>query len=122
MLIFGTLALSLFAAARVKSVYNRHNRGSVLSGVTGGEAAALILRQAGIRDVEIAVHDQMLGDHYDPIRKRLVLSSENYHGSSLRRWASPRTSAGTPSSTSAPTSRCAGVWRRWASPPMPIRS
>ena len=28
--------------------------GTVLSGVTGGEAAALILRQAGIRDVEIA--------------------------------------------------------------------
>ncbi len=76
------MALSLFAAARVKSVYRRHSRGTILSGVTGGEAAALILRQAGIRDVEIAVHDQMLGDHYDPIHKRLVLSAENYHGSS----------------------------------------
>ena len=52
-LIIGTMALSLFAAARVKSVYHRYHRGSVLSGVTGGEAAALILRQAGIRDVEI---------------------------------------------------------------------
>jgi len=81
-LIVGTMALSLFAAARVKSVYRRHSRGTILSGVTGGEAAALILRQAGIRDVEIAVHDQMLGDHYDPIHKRLVLSAENYHGSS----------------------------------------
>lgn len=81
-LIIGTMALSLFAAARVKLVYNRCNRGSVWSGVTGAEAAAMILRQAGIRDVEIAVHDQMLGDHYDPIHKRLVLSSENYHGSS----------------------------------------
>ena len=80
-LIIGTMALSLFAAARVKSVYHRYNRGTVLSGVTGGEAAALILRQAGIRDVEIAVQDQMLGDHYDPIHKRLVLSSENFHGS-----------------------------------------
>lgn len=80
-LILGTMALSLFAAAKVKSVYNRYHRGSVLSGVTGGEAAALILRQAGIRDVEIAVHDQMLGDHYDPLHKRLVLSSENYHHS-----------------------------------------
>jgi Zn-dependent membrane protease YugP len=77
-LIFGTMALSLFAAARVKSVYNRYNRGTVVSGLTGGEAAALILRQSGIRDVEIAVHDQMLGDHYDPVHKRLVLSSENY--------------------------------------------
>ena len=80
-LIVGTMALSLVAAARVKSVYNRYNRGRVLSGVTGGEAAALILREAGIRDVEIAVHDQVLGDHYDPLHKRLVLSCENYHGS-----------------------------------------
>ena len=40
-LILGTMALSLFAAARVKSVYRRYNRGAVLSGVTGGEAAAL---------------------------------------------------------------------------------
>ena len=78
-LLIGTLALSLIAAARVKSVYRRYHQGTVLSGVTGGEAAALILRQAGIRDVQIAVQDQMLGDHYDPIHKRLVLSTENYH-------------------------------------------
>jgi len=81
-LFIGTLALSLFAAARVKSVYHRHSRGTVLSGLNGGEAAALILRQAGIRDVEITHHDEMLGDHYDPLRKRLVLSSQNYFGSS----------------------------------------
>jgi hypothetical protein len=61
-------------------VYNRYNRNRVMSGVTGGEAAAMILRQAGIQDVDIAVHDAMLGDHYDPIHKRLVLSSANYHG------------------------------------------
>jgi hypothetical protein len=81
-LFIATLALSLFAAARVKSVYNRFSRGSVLSGRTGAEAAALILNQAGIRDVEIAHHDEVLGDHYDPLRKRLVLSSQNYFGSS----------------------------------------
>ncbi len=80
-IMLGTLALSLLAAARVRSTYNRYNQGSVLSGVTGGEAAALILRRAGIHDVEITHQDGMLGDHYDPINKRLVLSSENYHGS-----------------------------------------
>jgi uncharacterized protein len=41
-----------------------------------------ILRQAGIRTVEIAVHDPMLGDHHDPIHRRLVLCSDNDHGSS----------------------------------------
>jgi Zn-dependent membrane protease YugP len=80
-ILFGaTLALSLLAAARVRSVYHRHNQHPVLSGLTGGDAAAYILREAGINDVSITHQEGMLGDHYDPLRKRLVLSSENYHG------------------------------------------
>jgi len=81
-LFIGTLALSLWAAARVKSVYNRYNRGVVMSGLTGSEAAQEILRRAGIHDVDITHQDGMLGDHYDPLHKRLVLSSENYYGQS----------------------------------------
>ena len=77
-LFIGTLALSLWAAARVKAVYNRYNQGVVMSGLTGGEAAGEILRQAGIRDVDITHQDGMLGDHYDPLHKRLVLSTGNY--------------------------------------------
>ena len=41
-----------------------------------------ILREEGIYDVEIVEHDQSLGDHYDPAHKRLVLSSDNFHGTS----------------------------------------
>ena len=41
-----------------------------------------ILRQAGITNVGIVEHEELLGDHYDPRRKRLVLSSANYHGKS----------------------------------------
>ncbi len=80
MLFIGTLALSLWAMWRVKSVYNRYNQGVVRSGVTGGEVAAEILRRTDIRDVEITHADGMLGDHYDPIHKRLVLSEANYFG------------------------------------------
>ena len=80
LLLGATMALSLWAAARVRSVYNKHNQEPVLSGVTGREAAAYILRRAGITDVTIAVQDGALSDHYDPINKRLVLSSENYDG------------------------------------------
>jgi Zn-dependent membrane protease YugP len=50
--------------------------------VTGAQVAAEILRRTGIRDVEITVGEGMLGDHYDPIHKRLVLSPDNYHGRS----------------------------------------
>ena len=78
----GTLLLSLWAAARVKSVYHRYSQGIVMSGLTGAEAAYEILRRAGVRDVEITHADGMLGDHYDPIHKRLVLSTANFHGRS----------------------------------------
>ena len=75
-LFIGTMALSLWAMWRVKSVYNRYNQGVVRSGLTGGQAAAEILRLTGIRDVEITHAEGMLGDHYDPIHKRLVLSED----------------------------------------------
>lgn len=79
-LFIGTMALSLWAAARVKSVYNRYNQGSVRSGYTGRDVAAQILRFNNIADVEIVMGQGILGDHYDPIHKRLVLSPDNYHG------------------------------------------
>jgi len=81
-LFIGTLVLSLWAAARVKSVYHRYSQGMVRSGLTGGEAAYEILRQAGVRDVTITHHESLLGDHYDPIQRRLVLSSANFFGRS----------------------------------------
>ena len=81
-LFIGTMALSVWAMWRVKSVYKRYSHGVVRSGFTGGEVAAEILRNRGIRDVEIIYADEMLGDHYDPIHKRLVLSADNYYGRS----------------------------------------
>lgn len=80
MLFLGTMGLSLWAMWRVKSVYNHYNRGVVSSGLRGSEVAARILQRLGIRDVEITEGEGMLGDHYDPTQKRLVLSPDNYHG------------------------------------------
>ncbi|MCX6934842.1 MAG: zinc metallopeptidase, partial [Verrucomicrobia bacterium] len=78
----GTMALSLWAAARVKIAYTKGSQVPTSSGFTGAEAATSILDAAGIRDVEIIEQDGMLGDHYDPMHKRLVLSTQNFHGSS----------------------------------------
>ena len=79
-LFLSTMALSLWAAWRVKSVYARYNQGVVRSGLTGAEVAAEILHREDVRDVEIHEGEGMLGDHYDPIHKRLVLSPDNFHG------------------------------------------
>ncbi len=84
LLIFaGTMTIALLAQWQVKRVYLRYSRVPAMSGYTGAEAAHTILRRAGIRDVEIVEHNEMLGDHYDPRHKRLVLSTDNYHGTSL---------------------------------------
>ena len=83
LLFIGTMALSLWATIRVRQVYNRFSLLRASSGSTGADTAATILRQEAISDVEIVAHDQMLGDHYDPIHKRVVLSRENFHGTSV---------------------------------------
>jgi Zn-dependent membrane protease YugP len=41
------------------------------------------MSQAGITDVSIEETEGHLTDHYDPVNKVLVLSSENYRGTSL---------------------------------------
>lgn len=78
----GTMLLSLWAAGRVKAAYVRYSQVPAASGESGAEVAAQILDRAGIQNVEIVAHDEMLGDHYDPIHKRLVLSTQNYYGTS----------------------------------------
>jgi len=78
----GTMALSLWATIRVGRVYNDFSLFPASSGSSGAETAERILRQEGIYDVEIIEQEQMLGDHYDPLHKRLVLSREIYHGTS----------------------------------------
>lgn len=83
LLFFGTLGISLIASARVKSNYARYSQLAASSGLTGAQAAAEILRRAGIHDVEIRAQDGMLTDHYDPGHRRLVLSRDNYHGRSV---------------------------------------
>lgn len=84
MLIFiVTIVIALLAQWQVRRMYHRYSRVPAASGYTGAEVAHEILRRAGIRDVDIVEHNEMLGDHYDPIHRRLVLSADNYHGTSL---------------------------------------
>jgi Zn-dependent membrane protease YugP len=77
-----TLLLSLGASGYLKSVYAKASQVPTSSGLTGAQAAARILQWAGIHDVEIVEGQGFLGDHYDPINKKLVLSPDNYEGTS----------------------------------------
>ncbi len=78
-----TFGLGLWAQSRVKSAYNRYRQFGSSSGVTGAQAARMILQGYGIRDVEVVEGRGTLTDHYDPGHRRLVLSPENFRTSSV---------------------------------------
>ncbi|MBL9144318.1 MAG: zinc metallopeptidase [Verrucomicrobiaceae bacterium] len=79
----GTMLLSGLASLMVRSAYSRYSQLGSSTGISGAEAAARILRRSGITDVMIESQPGTLSDHYDPTNRRLVLSDENYHGTSV---------------------------------------
>ncbi len=82
-LIIIPLIIGMYAQMRVSSSYSRFSQVRSRGGLTGLDAARAVLRSAGIDDVEIVPIEGHLTDHYDPTRKVLALSRENYSGTSL---------------------------------------
>lgn len=74
---------AMWAAARVKSMFNKYARVGTYSGMTGAQAAHAVLRSAGITDVTVERHQGFLSDHYDPRHKVLRLSPDVHDGRSI---------------------------------------
>lgn len=77
------LIIALFAQIKLKSTYGHYVRVPAASGLTGAQAAREILNGAGLYQMPVEEVAGELTDHYDPLRKKLCLSSENFHGRSL---------------------------------------
>ncbi len=77
------LILGFYAQMRLMSTYSKYVRIGTQSGLTGAEAAREILDSAGLSQVPVREVGGHLTDHYDPTKKALFISSENYRGSSL---------------------------------------
>ena len=82
-LIIVPLLVGLWAQMKVKSAYNKYVQVQSRGRITGREAAQAVMASVGINDVEIVQCHGTLTDHYDPKNKRLALSQDNFHGSSL---------------------------------------
>jgi len=82
-LIIIPVLLGLYAQMRVSSAYNKNLQIPSRGHITGAEAASAVMRSAGISNVEIVEVPGQLSDHYDPSNRRLALSRDNYHGTSL---------------------------------------
>jgi uncharacterized protein len=82
-LIIIPFALAIWAQMHVSSTYKKWSKVFSSNGITGAEAARAILDRAGLVHVGIERVPGHLTDHYDPTRKVLALSAENFSGSSL---------------------------------------
>lgn len=77
------LLLGLYAQMRLTSAYGHYSRVPTNSGLTGAQAAREILDDAGLHAMPIQEVGGHLTDHYDPMKKALFLSSENFHGRTI---------------------------------------
>lgn len=77
------LLLGLYAQIKLSSTYKKYIRIGTESGVSGAEAARVILDSAGLDGMAVKEVGGHLTDHYDPMRRALFLSSENFQGRSL---------------------------------------
>lgn len=78
-----SFVFAMYAQYKVSSAYNKNVRIPSRGRISGREAAEAVMARAGIHNVEITETSGHLTDHYDPIQRRLVLSAENYRGTSL---------------------------------------
>jgi hypothetical protein len=77
------LVIGLWAQWRLHSAFGKYSQVPVESGLTGAQAARRILDSAGLSDVPVEEVDGKLTDHYDPTKRALFLSTDNYHGNSI---------------------------------------
>lgn len=80
---FPGFVLALMASLFVRSRFSHYSRVPSARGLTGAEAAQVMLSRAGVRDVSIEMTQGFLSDHYDPMSRTLRLSPDVYGSNSL---------------------------------------
>lgn len=74
------LLLGIWAQIKLSHAYGKYSKVPVESGMTGAQAAREILDRAGLNNVPVAEIPGRLSDHYDPTKRALFLSSDNFRG------------------------------------------
>lgn len=72
------LIFMIYAQARVNSAFGKYSKVANMHGVTGAQAAEMLLKSNGLDNIGIERIKRKLGDHYDPGKKVLRLSPEVY--------------------------------------------
>jgi Zn-dependent membrane protease YugP len=74
------MLIGIWAQIKLSSAYGKYSQVPVESGMTGAATARKILDHAGLTDVPVEEVPGRLSDHYDPTKRALFLSSDNFNG------------------------------------------
>jgi uncharacterized protein len=77
------MLLGIWAQFKLRRAYGKYSQVGVDNRMTGAEAARVILDQAGLANVPVEEIPGQLSDHYDPRKRALFLSSDNFSGQSV---------------------------------------
>ena len=77
------MLISGLASWRVKAAFKRYSKVGSRRGLTGAQAAQVLLDRAGIQDVRVVPTRGYLSDHYNPTSKQLALSEAVYASNSI---------------------------------------
>jgi uncharacterized protein len=81
--ILPAMALSMWASFRTKSAFNKYSKVGSARGLSGAEAARMMLDREGLHNVKIERANGFLSDHYNPLTRSLALSEGVYDSRSI---------------------------------------
>lgn len=77
------LMITLGAQTFISSAYGKYKKVKNTKGLSGAEAARIILDSNGLQNVRVEATSGYLSDHYDPKSKVVRLSTDNYRNASI---------------------------------------
>ena len=82
-LVLPAIIFSLVIQFKLKSTYNKYSGIGNMRGITGAQAANMVLSYYGVTDVSIEPTSGTMTDHYDPTQKVIRLSEGVYNSASI---------------------------------------
>lgn len=82
-LLIPAIILAVWAQSKVNRAFKKFSRIANQSGLTGAQVARRILDRNGLNDIPVEATSGFLSDHYDPMKRRVVLSEANYANPSV---------------------------------------
>lgn len=77
------LVISMMAQANITSKFNKYSKIRSKRGMTGAQAAQMVLDYNNYRDISIKRIPGSLSDYFNPMTKEVALSDTSFHDSSI---------------------------------------